>query len=663
MVKLKTIPASPEAWVANIATQRGKEDTQLLQTALMLSQDKDPALLRRGVHIAEILLSLDLDSETLAASLIYPLSQAHEIHHDTIAEKFGDRVKKILIDAMQMQSLERFKKLAEGQHSQIENLRKILLAMVTDIRAVIIILAERLVMLREAKTDPADKQLELAKQTMKVYAPLANRLGIWQLKWEMEDMCLRYTEPDTYKSIATSLANKRAEREEYIQKAMHILTDLLHQHHVKDFQVTGRIKHIYSIYSKMRRKGVVKLDQIYDVSAMRVLVPTIDDCYTVMGILHHTWQHISAEFDDYISQPKSNGYQSIHTVIIGPEDKNVEIQIRTYAMHDTSELGVASHWSYKENIKSGANYEEKIALLRQVMAWQKEIAAEGEEKNKVEVKDLFSDRVYVFTPLGDIIDLPSGATPLDFAYAIHSEIGHRCRGAKVNGKLVQLTYPLKTGERIEIQTTKIAHPSRDWLNPHKGYIKTVRARNHIQHWFRTHEPTEKTDIAHEQEHKVVKLKPRKIPAHEQPSKVFSQNVSNYLTKFSRCCKPLPGDKVIGYITQKNGLSVHRFDCSNFLYLKSRNPERVLEVNMADQHGEAFPVDLEIIGNQNAKLLQTITTTLANANIHIVAISETTIKSAIHSSFVLTIRIYSMDDLHQAMTLLHHIPDVIEVKRR
>lgn len=664
MVKLKTIPSSPEEWVANIAIQRGNEDTQLLRAALALTQGKDATLLSRGVHIAEILLSLDLDSETLAAALLYPLFQTHDIHHDTVAEKFGDRVKKILLDAMQMQSLERFKRLNENQHSQIENLRKILLAMVTDIRAVIIILAERLMMLREAKTASREQQQELAKLTMKVYAPLTNRLGIWQLKWEMEDMCLRYLEPETYKTIAAGLTNKRAEREVYIQNAMQALTELLKRHQIKDFKVSGRIKHIYSIYSKMRRKGT-KLEHIYDVSAMRVLVPTIEDCYTVMGILHHTWQHVPAEFDDYISQPKPNGYQSIHTVIIGPENKHVEIQIRTYAMHDTSELGVASHWSYKENIKSSANYEEKIALLRQVMAWQKEILVDTADKSNVQVKDLFSDRVYVFTPLGDIIDLPNGATPLDFAYAVHSEIGHRCRGAKVNGKLVQLTYPLKTGERIEIQTTKIAHPSRDWLNPHKGYVKTVRAKNHIQHWFRTNEPAEKTTLAHEQEVKIVKPKKIKLAGHDQTSskKRFTQNVSNYLTKFSRCCKPLPGDRVIGYITQRAGLSVHRFDCSNFLYLKAKNPERVLEISVADKHGDAFPVDLEISGNSNVKLLQTITSTLANANVHIVAISEVALKSSMNTSFYLTIRIYSMDELNRAIHLLHHIPDVIEVKRR
>jgi len=661
MVKLKSIPASPSAWVEGRTAQRGKDDTQLLHAALLLSQDKDPTLLLRGTHIAEILLSLDLDSETLAAALIYPLFQLNEIHHDTVAEKFGDRVRKILVDGMQMQSLERFNKLADNQHNQIENLRKILLAMVTDIRAVIIILAERLVMLREAKTIATDKQVELAKQTMKVYAPLANRLGIWQLKWEMEDLCLRYLEPDTYKSIATGLANKRIEREEYIKSAMDILNKLLQQNHINDFKVSGRIKHIYSIYAKMKRKGA-NLDQIYDVSAMRVLLPTIDDCYTVMGVLHHTWQHIPAEFDDYISKPKPNGYQSIHTVLVGPENKIVEIQIRTYDMHDTSELGVASHWSYKENIKTTANYEEKIALLRQVMAWQNEIVTDPADKN-VQVKDLFSDRVYVFTPLGDIIDLPSGATPIDFAYAVHSEIGHRCRGAKVNGKLVQLTYPLQTGERIEIQTTKVAHPSRDWLNPHKGYIKTVRARNHIQHWFRTNEPTEKP-ITHETDTKIVKAKPKlKLVSHGQPSKPFSQNVSNYLTKFSRCCKPLPGDSVIGYITQKAGLSVHRLDCSNFLYLKARNPERVLEIEVADRHGESFPVDLEITGNQNAKLLNAITTSLANANIQIVSITDTTNKSSLNSTFLLTTRIHSMDDLHRCISLLNHISDVIEVKRR
>lgn len=664
MVKLKSLPTSPDAWLASVAALRSQEDLTLLNTAFALLSNKDDALLQQGLHIAEILLSLDLDSETLAAALIYPLFQSHEIHPDLIAEKFGDRVKKILNDALQMRSLEQFNHLTENQHNKIENLRKILLAMVTDIRAVIIILADQLIKLRAAKTLTSTEQKNLASKILKIYAPLANRLGIWQLKWEMEDLSLRYLEPDIYASIARSLANKRIERETYINNALAKLTELLHQHDIKQFKITGRVKHIYSIYTKMQRKGST-IEKIYDASAMRVLVPTIDDCYNVMSILHQAWEQIPSEFDDYINQPKENGYQSIHTVLIGPEEKIIEVQIRTYDMHDNSELGIASHWSYKENIKSTANYEEKIALLRQVMEWQKEISVETTEKDYLPVKDIFADRVYVFTPAGDIIDLPNGATPIDFAYAIHSEIGHRCRGAKINNKLVTLTYSLKTGDRVEIQTTKHAYPGRDWLNPHKGYIKTVRARNHIQHWFRTHEPIEKQLPLSQEEPKLVRPKLKnKILISDSISNNNLAPLSNYLTKFARCCKPLPDDHIIGYITQKSGLSVHRIDCNNFQYLKTKNAARVLEMNMEKKESTAFSVDLEISSEHNPRLLNLITTALANANIHIVAISENgALSSSSRIVFFLTIRILTTEDLNRCISLLNNIQDIIQVKRR
>lgn len=658
MVKEKAHATTPETWLAHVSDLRKKDDLSILKTAISLGEGNDPLLLKRGLGIADILLHLELDNETLAAAIIYPAFQAHQIHHDTASEHFGDRVKKMLRDALQMQSLDRFQKISERDNNQIENLRKILLAMVTDIRAVLIILAERLWELRQAKTLEPAAQKKLAQQTMKIHAPLANRLGIWQLKWEMEDLCLRYIEPETYKEIAQSLATKRDEREQFLNKAIQTLTELLKQHRIKDFQVTGRVKHIYSIQAKMRKK-VTSFDKIYDISAMRVLVPEVDDCYAVMGLLHHTWQQVPEEFDDYIDQPKANNYQSIHTVIIGPENRAIEVQIRTYKMHEESELGVASHWRYKEGSPSSSNYEEKIALLRQIMAWQNEIVTEPTANTDSQIKDLFADQVYVFTPLGDVIDLPKGATPLDFAYSVHSEVGHRCRGAKVNGKMVQLTYQLQTGERVEILTAKQANPSRDWLNPHKGYIKTSRARSHIQHWFREKDSVDK-DHTEEPAKTIVKKKPKLHDA-RAPSKTPTIVVSNLLTKFARCCKPLPGDTVIGYITQKQGLSIHRLDCKNILHLKGNNHDRFIEVNLGDKFQNAHPVDLEIIGTSNTKLLTQITNTLANIHIHIVSISAMSYHQD-GASYLLTIHIKEISDLQKTIHALNQLPDVLQVKR-
>ncbi len=658
MVKEKMHAENPETWLAHVAKLREKDDLGILKSAISLGAGDNPQLLKRGLGIADILLGLELDNETLAAAIIYPAFQAHQIHHDIAAEHFGDRVKKMLRDALQMQSLDRFQKVSDRDNSQIENLRKILLAMVTDIRAVLIILAERLWELRQAKLLEPAAQKKLAQQTLKIHAPLANRLGVWQLKWEMEDLCLRYMEPETYKEIAHSLATKRDEREHYLNEAIQTLTDLLNKHQIKQFKVTGRVKHIYSIQAKMRKK-VTSFNKIYDISAMRVLVPEIEDCYTVMGILHHTWQQVPEEFDDYIDQPKANNYQSIHTVIIGPEERAIEVQIRTYKMHEESELGVASHWRYKEGSPSASNYEEKIALLRQIMAWQKEIVAEPDKKPDSQIKDLFADQVYVFTPLGDVIDLPKGATPLDFAYSVHSEVGHRCRGAKVNGKMVQLTYQLQTGERVEILTAKQANPSRDWLNPHKEYIKTSRARSHIQHWFREKDNVDKEPIG---EHTKTSTK-RKPKLHDVRAinKTPVISVSNLLTKFARCCKPLPGDTVIGYITQKQGLSIHRMDCKNILHLKGNNHDRFIEVNLGDKFINAHPVDLEITGTADTKLLTHITNTLANIHVHIVSISAMSYHQD-GSTYMLTIHIKEISDLQKTIHALNQLPDVLQVKR-
>lgn len=675
MVKYTSYANSPLSWIEKIKNERGDKHIATLQNAINFYSPEQSVLLEKGIDIADILYNMGLDNESLAASVLYPLVQDQEVDLDTITDYFGISNRKLLQDALQMRSLGKLQDLqSRGQH-QVENLRKMLLAMVTDVRAVLIILAERLWQLRQLKSQPESEQQKIAQETMDIFAPLANRLGVWHLKWEMEDLCLRYLQPEQYASIAKWLASKREEREAYIKRMIVILEDMLKHAQIKNFTVMGRVKHIYSIYKKMLRKNA-KIEQIYDISALRVLVNSIDDCYSVLGLIQNTYEQVPEEFDDYISQPKPNGYQSIHTVILGPENRHNEIQIRTYEMHDQSELGVAAHWRYKEGVLQPSSYENKIALLRQIMAWQKEITHDLEEKQTQEkpVADLLSDRVYVFTPLGDIMDLPQGATPLDFAYHVHSELGHRCRGAKVNGHIVQLTYQLKTGERVEVITAKEAHPSRDWLNPNYGYLATPRARAKAAHWFRVRDSmqpqsAEQHKEAAPKEH-VKSLEPLAPVAPSVKSIAPSvkgiqiSGVDNVLTKMARCCKPLPGDPIVGYITQNRGISIHRKDCNNLSNLTRNNDGRMVEVAWGGRHQASYPVDLQLITYDRAGLLRDITTMLASEKINLIGLNTTQTGANIQEAVIyLTLEIDSVEQLKKAIDFLTKIPNVLEVRRR
>ncbi|EKD71274.1 MAG: hypothetical protein ACD_46C00222G0007 [uncultured bacterium] len=659
MVKLQSHIDTPTDWLAYVATQRKALYLDQIKNAINFYEQYDQASLKKGIHIADILLGLGLDTETLTAALLYPSVLKNEISVDVISEKFGENTAKLLHDVLQMQSLNALQHVNLRNKVQGEQLRKMLLAMASDVQAVLIILAERLYHLREAKNLTIDQQQSLARQTFDLYAPLANRLGIWQLKWEIEDLCLRYLDLDIYTKIAKSLATKRIEREQYIQRVIEELTKILNDAKLKNFQVMGRGKHIYSIYAKMQRKNS-DFSDIYDISAFRILVDTIPECYTVLSILQNQWQQIPEEFDDYISQPKPNGYQSLHTVMIGPDNQIIEVQIRTKKMHQESELGVASHWRYKEGVIETSHYEAKIALLRQIMAWQKEITkSDDDTKTDTAIKDLFADRVYVFTPLGDIIDLPQGSTPLDFAYGIHSEIGHRCKGAKVDNKMVPLTYQLQTGNRIEIITAKEPNPSRDWLNPHFGYLKSPRARSRLQHWFRV-----KDNLTHEHEEEVESRKIKPIPAKEPKHKIIQPNlvIDDLLTTIAKCCKPLPGDRVIGYITQNRGISIHRKDCSNMAHLKENEGERFIEINISNQFTGNYPVDLQVTAFNRAGLLRDITTILAAEDITLNGLNAYVTKNKSETLIHITIVISTIDELNKAISLLHQIPSISDVRR-
>jgi len=660
----KTFESSQD-WLQQILSLRGPTAILTFEPALALFDKTTESELQKGLHIATILLDLKLDNETVCAALLYPLLQTENISLDSLLEQFGESYRKLLYDVLQMQSLGKLQKLQQSG-SHIENLRKLLLAMVTDVRAILIILAERLWLLRNAKKLEIDAQLLLARETFEIYAPLANRLGVWQLKWEIEDLCLRYMEPETYAKIAKWLASRRVEREAHLVQCINIITGILQEQQIKEFQITGRVKHIYSIYKKMQRKNA-DFSEIYDISAVRILVPEIVDCYTVLSLLQNKWEQIHAEFDDYISHPKPNGYQSIHAVVIGPESKNLEVQIRTYKMHHESELGVAAHWRYKEGVLQTSNYEAKIALLRQVIEWQKEVTQPDNPLQEKNVQALFEDHVYVFTPAGDIVDLPKGATPLDFAYHIHSEVGHRCRGAKVNSKMVPLTYVLQTGEKVEILTAKHARPSRDWLHASYGYLATPRARAKVQHWFRVNDQTEIEEEAPTQTPVKELPKPAKTPAVHQnanssiPS-IELLGINNLLTHVAKCCKPLPGNMIIGYITHNHGVSIHLQNCPNVMEMIRANSNRVLNVGWGSQQLAKHLVEIEIMSIEGDELREKVNSVLSHEKISILSFEE---KPHFMNANVYLLRVEVKDhqDLERAMTALKHLPHVTRVRRK
>lgn len=439
----------------------------------------------RGLEMVEILTALNMDNDTLVASLLFPWVNNQLISVESVTEQFGEKITALIRGVLQMDAIRELKsaQIHRMGTNQIDNMRKMLLAMVDDFRCVVIALAERIVFLRELKDAPEDERVLAAKASSSIYAPLANRLGIGQLKWEIEDYCFRYLKPNEYKQIANLLDERRLDRQEYIQQFVKNLQQEMISEGI-NAEVYGRPKHIYSIYKKMQKKHL-NFEELYDVRAIRIVVERLQDCYAALGVVHTHHRHIPSEFDDYIANPKPNGYQSIHTVVLGPQGKALEIQIRTRQMHEDAELGVAAHWKYKEgtNKNSKSALEERINWLRKLLTWQEEMIDSSELLEEVR-SQVFDDRVYVFTPQGDVIDLPNGSTPLDFAYHIHSDIGNRCIGAKVAGRIVPFTYQLQMGDQIEIITQKTPNPSRDWLNPHSGYLTSSRARAKVQNWFR-----------------------------------------------------------------------------------------------------------------------------------------------------------------------------------
>jgi GTP pyrophosphokinase len=706
-----------DAWLNQIRSTHHLEKIDLIDKAARLAQDASKGLttfygqpcIEQGLEMAQIILNLELDPEAVAAAILMSSVQHTKLTPDTISEKLGENVTKLIRGVQQMDAIRALQKKDDKSQNQIQidRLRKLFLAMVSDIRVVIIKLAERTCVMRGIKNiNPAERR-DIAQTTMDLYAPLANRLGIGQLKWELEDIAFHYNDPLTYKTIAKYLAERRVDRENHIQMIQSRLKEQLAKANIKG-DISGRAKHIYSIYSKMQRKET-DLSNIYDYSAIRILVPTIQDCYTALSIVHGEWEHIQKEFDDYITTPKPNGYRSIHTAVVGPGNKNFEIQIRTPEMHEESERGVAAHWLYKEGKAQPSGYEAKIIFLRQLLDWHRDVASQNEKANPA-YDELLTDRVYVFTPAGDILDLPNGATPLDCAYHIHSEVGNHCRGAKINGHIVQLTYALRTGDQVEILTNPKGVPSRDWLNSSFGYLKTPRAIAKVQHWFRQLDMSQHVEngrrilerefsrqhpniqkLAHhfglkdedtflatlgrgqirpaQISHFIEAQHEHKPAATVQVTKKLTEKskgmniagISDLMTRIALCCKPIPGDDIIGFITQGRGVAIHKKNCNNIAHLNPQENSRLMEIAWDSGHAGSYYVDLQIRAHAKDNLLKEVTTLLANAKINLINFNSNINRNNM-LIITLTVQIHALSQLKDLLSQITHLSGVIEARR-
>ncbi|NLT73620.1 MAG: bifunctional (p)ppGpp synthetase/guanosine-3',5'-bis(diphosphate) 3'-pyrophosphohydrolase [Chloroflexi bacterium] len=660
------------------------------------------------LEVAIILLDLGMDEDSVIAALLHDVIEDTPATRNDLTETFGDTVT-TLVEGVS--KLKRVKAKSRVDHSdldeeQAENLRKMVLAMVDDVRVVIIKLADRLHNMRTLGYLPPERQARVARETMDIFAPLANRLGIWQLKWQLEDLAFRYLEPEQYYAIARLVAQQRAQRSTYLEHALAILRSRLDQEGLH-YRITGRSKHLYSIYHKMQEKDR-EFDQIYDLHGIRVIVEQERECYHALGAIHSLWRPIAGEFDDYIALPKDNGYQSLHTAVIALEGRPLEVQIRTEGMHQVAEYGVAAHWRYKEGLNRDLKLEQRLNLLLQA----RELPEESENALQFATAlkgDLFAERVYVFTPKGDIVDLPAGSTPVDFAYLIHSEIGHRCRGAKIDGRLVSLDYQLHTGDQVEIVTAKQGGPSRDWLNPHLNYVATQRARQKIRRWFRAQEREQNIgqgrelldrelrrlgfdqeayaeiaalfgfdsvedflealgygDISASQiatkidqaSGKSEKLRFQAIPE-RAVTDIRVKGVGDLYTRMATCCTPVPGDSIIGYITRGKGVTVHRLDCPNVVHMQDR--ERLVSVSWGEAR-DRYPVQIEIQGIDRRGLLRDIAAEIADLGINMSSAHVTT-HSDNTATVALTVGVEGVSQLSVAMSRLQGIRDVLDVRRQ
>lgn len=721
-----------EEWVSSLTlSDSDKEQLRTVyQYCLTLGDEAlTSKLLVRGIEMVGILLMLSMDLGTLKAAIIYPFVEADLISQERMDEDFGPKIAKLVEGVLEMEAIRSLQTLHRSETSpeQVDNVRRMLLAMVEDVRAVVIKLAERIACLREAKKADEETRVLMAQEITNIYAPLANRLGIGQLKWELEDLAFRYLHPETYKQIAKQLDEKRLDRERYIREFVQSLRDALKEAGV-EAEVYGRPKHIYSIWRKMQKKHL-EFNELFDVRAVRVVTKRLQDCYAALGIVHTHFHHIPREFDDYVANPKPNGYQSIHTVVVGPEGKTVEIQIRTDQMHQDAELGVAAHWRYKEGPQAGGKantFEDKIEWLRKLLAWQEDLSESGSLLEDLR-SQVFEDRVYVFTPKGDVIDLPAGATPLDFAYHVHSMIGHRCIGAKIDGRIVPFTYALQTGDQVEVITQKEPNPSRDWMNPNAGFLRSSRARAKVATWFRKLDRDknivagrelfekeldrhnlsmskidkgnmlrrfnlESTDdllagigsgdirinqvlnyldtcynkpTAEEEDRRLLEKLEQKANApmrHKPKDHIVVEGVGNLMTHIARCCQPIPGDSIQGFITMGRGVSIHREDCEQLKELSRRNPERLIDAVWGENYSGGYGLTIRIISNDRSGLLRDITTVLANEKINVMGVRSRSNVREQTAEIDMELEIYNINAFNRALAKLSQLNDVISAKR-
>ena len=721
-----------EEWVSSLSLSDSEKDQlrTVYQYCLTLGDEAlTSKLLVRGIEMVGILQMLSMDIGTLKAAIIYPFVEAGLISQERMDEDFGPKIAKLVEGVLEMEAIRSLQTLHRSETSpeQVDNVRRMLLAMVEDVRAVVIKLAERIACLREAKTADEETRVLMAQEITNIYAPLANRLGIGQLKWELEDLAFRYLHPDTYKQIAKQLDEKRLDRERYIREFVQSLRNGLKEAGV-DAEVYGRPKHIYSIWRKMQKKHL-EFNELFDVRAVRVVTKRLQDCYAALGIVHTQFHHIPREFDDYVANPKPNGYQSIHTVVVGPEGKTVEIQIRTDQMHQDAELGVAAHWRYKEGAQAGGKantFEDKIEWLRKLLAWQEDLSESGSLLEDLR-SQVFEDRVYVFTPKGDVIDLPAGATPLDFAYHVHSMIGHRCIGAKIDGRIVPFTYALQTGDQVEVITQKEPNPSRDWMNPNAGFLRSSRARAKVATWFRKLDRDknivagrelfekeldrhnlsmskidkgnmlrrfnlESTDdllagigsgdirinqvlnyldtcynkpTAEEEDRRLLEKLEQKANApmrHKPKDHIVVEGVGNLMTHIARCCQPIPGDSIQGFITMGRGVSIHREDCEQLKELSRRNPERLIDAVWGENYSGGYGLTIRIISNDRSGLLRDITTVLANEKINVMGVRSRSNVREQTAEIDMELEIYNINAFNRALAKLSQLNDVISAKR-